>query len=508
MKIFPTSVIAEIDKYTIEHEPISHIDLMERASVAVFRFIVEKTNFTGKVMVFCGPGNNGGDGLAVARLLSGIPERFFVKVFVFNFGKEFSVAAKINLDRLHEMDNVAVELPELIESLPRITSNTLVIDALFGSGLKRPLSGFAAKVVEHINLSKSAVISIDIPSGLMGEDNRQNVPEHIVHANKTLTFQFPKISFLLPENNTYLGDWKVLDIGLHSKALEIIPSGFNYIDKNEIAGRVQTREKFSHKGNFGHALLISGSYGKMGAAVLASKACLRSGAGLVTVHAPRGTYEIIQTVVPEVMCSIDYSDCMITKVDNLKNYSAIGIGPAIGLNVNTQKGFNKLLNEISVPLVVDADAINILGLNPDWLKKLPEGTILTPHPKEFSRIAGESETGYDRIEKAKQIAEDLKIFIVVKGAHTAIVCSDGDVWFNSTGNAGMATAGSGDVLTGIILGLLAQGYASKDAALIGVYVHGLAGDFAKNDAGEISLIASDIICNLGKAFLSISKQID
>jgi ADP-dependent NAD(P)H-hydrate dehydratase / NAD(P)H-hydrate epimerase len=292
----------------------------------------------------------------------------------------------------------------------------------------------------------------------------------------------------------------VLDIGLHPDAIKDTPSFYYFIDKSEIVNRIKPRKKFSHKGNFGHALLISGSYGKMGAAILASKACLRSGTGLLTVHLPLGTYPVIQTALPEAMCSIDDSDLMFTGIDKLDAFSAIGIGPAIGQNLKTQQGFYKLIKETKVPLVADADAINILGLNPDWLTELPEGSILTPHPKEFSRIAGESETGYDRLEKAMKVAKELKVFIVLKGAYTAIVCPDGEVWFNSTGNPGMATGGSGDVLTGIILGLLAQGYSSKDAALIGVYIHGLAGDLAKDQKGEISLIASDIIHNLGAAF--------
>jgi ADP-dependent NAD(P)H-hydrate dehydratase / NAD(P)H-hydrate epimerase len=500
MKIFPTSAIAEIDRFTILNEPISDIDLMERASAAIFNYIVEKTQFRGRVIVFCGPGNNGGDGLAVARLLSTIPDRFKVEVFLFEFGRKLSDSTKINLDRLLELGIVPVMYPKETEIFSVITNDVLIIDALFGSGLNRPLEGLAARIVEHINCSKATVISIDIPSGLMGEDNRQNIPENIVKAHKTLTFQFPKLCFLLPENEIYTGEWEVLDIGLHPDAIEKTTSSYFFLDGSDIKNKISFRKKFSHKGNFGHALLISGSYGKMGAAILASKACLRSGTGLQTVHVPHGTYPVVQTALPEAMCNIDDSDLMFTGVNNLESYSAVGIGPAIGQKVNTQRGFRRLLSEINVPMVADADAINILGLNPDWLKELPEGTILTPHPKEFSRIAGESETGFDRIEKAMKLAKELKIFIVLKGAYTAIVCPNGEVWFNSTGNPGMATAGSGDVLTGIILGLLSQGYSSKDAALIGVYVHGLSGDLAKYKKGEISMIASDIIDNLGDAF--------
>ncbi|HPS12494.1 MAG TPA: NAD(P)H-hydrate dehydratase [Prolixibacteraceae bacterium] len=487
-----------MDRYTIENEPIADIDLMERASKAVFSYIIEKTVLHGKVMVFCGPGNNGGDGLAVARMLAEADTRFSVEVYLFPFGKDLTASARINLERLRENEKVPVYLTETIEYFPVIPCDALVIDALFGSGVNRPLSGLAALVVERINRSFAYVLSIDMPSGLLGEDNRQNFPENIIHSRKTLTFQFPKLSFLLPENEAFIGDFEVLDIGLHPDAIHKIASPHYFIDPEEITMRISHRKKYSHKGHFGHALLIAGSYGKMGAAILASKACLRSGAGLLTVHVPHGTYPVVQTAVPEAMCEIDDSDLMFTGTIDLEKYSAVAIGPAIGQKVNTQRGFHRLINEIKVPLIVDADGINVLGINPEWLNELPEGTILTPHPKEFSRVAGEFETGFERVEQAVELAKKFKIYIVLKGAHTAIACPTGDVWFNSTGNPGMATAGSGDVLTGIILALLAQSYSPKDAAIIGVYIHGLAGDRAKKHQGEVALIASDIIENLGE----------
>jgi NAD(P)H-hydrate epimerase len=441
-------------------------------------------------------------------MLAGVSERFSVEIFMFDFGKKLSNSATINLDRLVKMPNVPIKFPGSIEYFPVIEYDTLVIDALFGSGVNRPLTGLEALVVERLNRSFAYILSIDVPSGLLGEDNRLNFPENIIHSKKTLTFQFPKLSFLLPENESYVGDLELLNIGLHPEAINKITSCYFYIDREEITHRIFKRKKFSHKGNFGHALLISGSYGKMGAAILSSKACLRSGVGLLSVHVPHGTYSMIQTAVPEAMCNIDDSELMFTGANNLENYTAIGIGPALGLKLNTQRGFHRLLSEVKAPLIVDADAINLLGLNPDWIKELPEGTILTPHPKEFSRIAGEFENGYKRILGAVNFAKEFKIFIVLKGAHTAIVCPNGEVWFNSTGNPGMATAGSGDVLTGIILGLLAQGYSSKDAAIIGVYIHGLSGDLAKNNQGEVSLIASDIVDHLGEAFQMSYKLVD
>ena len=500
MKLFPTSVISQIDQYTIEHEPVADIDLMERAAKTVLDYLVYKTNFSGRIFFFCGPGNNGGDGLALARMISKYKERFYPEVYLFNFGRSLSSSSQKNKERLAGVENLKVLFWEEGTPFPVIPTDSFVIDALFGSGLNRPLSGQAAELVKYINQSGATVLSVDIPSGLMGEDNRNNVKENIIRATTTLTFQFPKISFLFAENHIYTGDWVVLDIGLHPEAIKNTPSVFHFIGADEIKGRLKKRDKFSHKGTYGHALLISGSSGRMGAAVLASKACLRSGAGLLTAHVPHGAYPVIQSAVPEVMCSIDDSDLMFTGINNPNQYSAVGIGPALGLKVNTQKGFQRLIEEIAVPFVADADAINILGQHRECIKLLPANTIITPHPREFDRIAGESGTGYERYLKAVELSKEQNIYVVLKGAHTIIACPNGEVWFNSTGNPGMATAGSGDTLTGIILGLLSQGYSAYDSSLIGVYIHGLAGDMAKQQLGEMSLIASDIINNLGAAF--------
>jgi NAD(P)H-hydrate epimerase len=499
MKLFPTSAISQIDTYTIAHEPIADIDLMERAASKLFEFIVA-TRLSGRVALLCGPGNNGGDGLALARMLARQHNRFQPKVYLLDVGSALSGNTSINLERLSSVKEVQVSRLSIIDELPEFEKGTVVIDALFGSGLNRPLSGFTAEVVKKVNRSGAYVISIDIPSGLMGEDNRTNDPDCIIKANVTLTFQFPKISFLFPENESFVGDWKVLDIGLHPDGIEKIASPFRLIDEKAIKLWFKKRKTFSHKGTYGHALLIAGAYGKMGAAVLASKACLRSGAGLLTVHVPHGAYPIIQTAVAEAMCDIDDSDLMFTGISNLEPYSAIGVGPAIGQKVNAQRGLRKLIDEVQVPMVVDADAINILGLNPDWINDLPKNSVITPHPREFERIAGRSDCGYERMLKAVEMAVTRKIVVVLKGAYTLVACPNGDVWFNSTGNPGMATAGSGDVLTGVVLGLLSQGYRSDEAAIIGVYVHGLAGDFAKQQRGENSLIASDIIEQMGEAF--------
>jgi len=377
------------------------------------------------------------------------------------------------------------------------------VDALFGSGLSRKLEGLPASLVKHMNQSGADIVAIDIPSGLFGEDNRNNDRDAIIKATWTFTFQMPKLSFLFPENESFVGCWEVLDIGLMQQAIDEIDSGYFMLAQEDIASKIMQRKKFSHKGTYGHALLISGSYGKMGAAVLSAKACLRTGCGLVTVHIPKVGYEIVQTALPEAMISIDWSDIIFTNVPDIENYSCIGIGPGIGTKQNTKRALLNLFERVEKPMVIDADALNILGEHKEWIQKIPANSILTPHPKEFERIVGQSTDDYDRNRKQITFAVENNIILVLKGAHTTIALPDGTCYFNSTGNPGMATAGSGDVLTGMILSLVSQGYHPADAAKIGVYLHGMSGDLAVKQTGQEAMIASDIIENAGKAFLSL-----
>lgn len=500
MKIFPVSKIAEIDKFTILNEPISDIDLMERAAEKIAEYIIDKTVFHGDIFFFCGPGNNGGDGLAVARMLANLDSRFSVSVFILDIGKPLTGSPAINLERLNNQAKASVYFIKGDENINIDSSCVLIIDALYGSGLNRPLDGRISTLIQKINESDAFVISIDIPSGLMGENNSDNIPDNIVKANKTLTFQFPKLSFLFAENEKFTGEWEILDIGLHQDAVKQIDTPFYLTMIDDIKPLFNKRNKFSHKGNFGHAHIISGAFGKMGAAILASKACLRCGAGLLTTHIPAKGVSVLQVAVPEAMISIDESAFVFTGAKDIFKYNAIGIGPAIGTDPDTQKAFKSLIKETKIPLVIDADAINILSLNKDFLPLVPEGSIFTPHPKEFERLAGYSENSYIRLSKAIEMAEKYKIYIVLKGAYTAVVCPNGKIYFNTTGNPGMATAGSGDVLTGIITALLAQGYSSKDSAIAGVFIHGLAGDIAVGKTSMTSLIASDIIDNLMEVF--------
>lgn len=507
MKIFETSKISQVDALTMQLEPISHIDLMERAAGVFANYIINETVFAGHVFVFCGPGNNGGDGLAIARLLAQVSGRFSVQVFLLDFGKGISGAPAHNLLRLNNECGIEHVLVNNVESFPVISSKAMVIDALFGSGLSRPLSGIAAALINHINRSGALVYSVDIPSGLMGENNDGVDYNTIIKAAVTVTFQFPKLSFLLSENEQVLGTWLVRDIGLHPKAILQVPSSYFLNNSSSVAPLLLKRSRFAHKGNFGHALLIAGAYGKMGAAVLAGQSCLRSGVGLLTVHVPHLGYPIIQTSVPEAMTSIDESDLMFTSVENIETYNAVGVGPGMGTKVNTQRALKNLIESVQKPMLLDADALNVLSMNSSWLELLPAQSIITPHPKEFDRLCGSSDTSFQRLRKAIAFAKKYELIVVLKGANTQIIEPDGVVWFNTTGNCGMATAGSGDTLSGILLALLAQGYAPAHAARLGVYLHGLAGDYAAREFSAEALIASDIINNIGNAFKELHQNL-
>ncbi|WP_319591205.1 NAD(P)H-hydrate dehydratase [uncultured Draconibacterium sp.] len=504
MKLFTTKQIAAIDKYTIENEPITDIDLMERASLQMTNWIVQQFSTEERLLIFAGPGNNGGDALAMARQLADLD--YQCEVYLLDFEKVLKGSPEINYKRLEEQGKVKLNGLRSEDDFPEIAESDVLIDGLFGSGLSRPLEGLPAQLVQKINQLLNVVVAVDIPSGLMGEDNAGNNTENIIRADYTLTLQFPKISFLFPENEQFVGQWEVLPIGLHPDGINETPSAYSFAEAKDIAACLPVRTKFDHKGTFGHALLIAGSYGKMGAAVLASKACLRAGAGLLTAHVPHMGSTIIQTAVPEAMASIDQHDSMFTSFPDLAPYAAIGIGPGLGLKKNSCRALCDLFDQAKVPMVIDADALNILAENKVWLEKLPEGAVLTPHPGEFRRLVGETTDSYHAIQQQLVFAKKYNCVVVLKGAHTSVAAPDGTLCWNSTGNSGMGTAGSGDALTGVILGLLAQGMTSFDAAVAGVYLHGLAGDLAAKKRSEFSLLAGDIIEMLGKAFLKIQKE--
>jgi NAD(P)H-hydrate epimerase len=496
IKIFTANQVRLLDRDTIAQEPISSIDLMEKASTAFVRAF-ERLFSPGayRVLVFAGAGNNGGDALAIARLLAA--DGYRVEAVLYCPEKALSADCELNRQRLQARPDV--HLTEAHSHLPRpeMDNRCVIIDGLFGSGLNRPLSKEYIDWFQYVRTTSAQVVAIDIPSGLFGEDHTNNRTNVSIHADYTLTFQFPKLSFLLPENEKQVGEWQVLDIGLNQEAMAKMFSPYFMIERQDISCLLKKRSKFAHKGNFGHALLIAGSYGKMGAAVLAAKACLRTGVGLLTVHVPGKCVDILQTALPEAMVRVD--------VPSVDAYDGIGIGPGIGVQENVREKLLQLLQDWQQAVVLDADALNILPTLPEYHQWIPAGSILTPHPKEFDRLAGRSDTAWQRLQKAMKLAVKLKSCIVLKGAYTAICTPNGHCYFNSTGNPGMATAGSGDVLTGMILSLLSQGYSSEQAAIIGVYLHGMAGDsvIASGKQSQESLIAGDLVEEIGRCWTAL-----
>ena len=504
MKIFTSGQIRQIDQYTIEHEPISSANLMERASAELFGWIGRTLSKDAHFLIFCGPGNNGGDGLALARMLSG--EKYDVEVFYVSFTGNRSADWETNRERLE--NETSLKLISITEAsqFPAVSETDIILDAIFGSGLSRPAEGLPAEIIERINSSEARVVSVDIPSGLFGEDNGDNSNHAVVQADFTLTFQFPKLAFMFGENEKYTGEVIILPIGLSGEKIRVTDTPWSCLESVDIRPLLKKRNKFDHKGKFGHSLLVSGSYGKMGASVLAASAALRTGAGLITCLIPSCGYSVVQGSLPEAMVISDESEKYLTAIVDTEIYSAVGVGPGLGTDHSTQEAFHQFLLECKKPVILDADALNILAMNKELIRLLKPQTIITPHPKEFERLAGRSDNGYARLMLQTRFAGEHNIIVVLKGANTSIAFPDGRVWFNSTGNPGMATAGSGDVLTGIILSLLSQGYSPEDAALSGVFIHGLAGDIASEESCFESVIASDIIKNIGNAFNKIRSR--
>ncbi len=501
MKILTARQIREADAFTMENEPIRSEDLMERAAEALADWLTGHYSPRVKMACICGTGNNGGDGLALARLLH--DRRYDASVYIVHPEKEGSEDFQLNLARLKEGGH-DVHGIESSADVPDWDHYDVVIDAMFGSGLSRPVEGLYAAVIRAVNSSDATVISVDMPSGVFAD--QPSTGEAIVRADHTLTFQVPRLALLLPENAAYIGSWHLLDIGLSDDFITKADTQW-FLLTPEMAGSIlRRREKFAHKGNFGRALIISGSHGKMGAAVLCGRAAMRAGLGLLTMHVPTCGYTIIQTSLPESMAQTDESDHCITTTPDLEGTDALGIGPGLGTAQETLYSLIESLRTYDKPAVLDADALNLMASHHELKEVLPKFSVLTPHPKEFERLVGSWENDFERLEKQQDLARELHCIIVLKGAHTSVALPDGNVYFNTSGNPGMATAGSGDVLTGIITGLIAQQYDPEDAALLGVYVHGLAGDLAVQQLTEISMIAGDIIDYLPGAFGELLKR--
>jgi hydroxyethylthiazole kinase-like uncharacterized protein yjeF len=495
MKILTAAQIHELDLYTQEVEHITSLTLMERAAEAFVAWFTKYTSLQKEVWVFCGRGNNGGDGLAIARLL--INRGYRVKPFIVKSGPLTDDCAE-NLKRLEQQTGVTAI--KAIEDILKIPSGILIIDALLGSGLNREVTGVYAAIIDRINASENMVYAVDVPSGLYSDYPAKHAS--IITADHTITFQMPKLMLFLADHEAYTGAWHIVDIGLKMEGTADLLSEYNYTDASVIRSMIRKRPVFSNKGTFGKVLLIAGSKGMMGAATLAAKAVMRSGAGLVCVHIPESGIDILQTTIPEAILSTDSNKDVVTELPDIAGYSAVGIGVGLGEHAYTADVLEDLLLKSAQPLIIDASALNILAAHPQWVAHIPPNSILTPHPRELERLAGmKFQNSWERLHKAVELAKKMQVIIVLKGAYTAVVLPTGAVHFNSTGNSGLATAGSGDVLTGIITSLLAQGYNPEEAAKIGVFAHGYAGDSAALIRSKAAMIASDIIDYLHTFFL-------
>ena len=505
MKILSSEQIRELDQFTIENEPIASIDLMERAASTCVDYLLENEHLiAGKtIKVFAGRGNNGGDGLVIARRLA---ERgYFVYAYCVRTINKHTDNFTINRKRLQEQGKATIIDMDSSDDIPQLYESDVVIDAILGSGLTRQVEGLMAALIEHINKVSYMTISIDIPSGLYCDSTSMKNDRFIIKANITLSFLPVKLAFLFQENHPYYGKIEYLDIGLSQQYIHDTEVK-NYVTSQEmVAPYLMAREKFSHKRNYGHTLIIAGSYGMFGAAALATGAALRSGTGLVTTHVAKTGVEILQISHPEAIVSVDEHDYYFSNICHPEAYNAIGIGPGLGRAPETANALKLLLQNYHKPILFDADAINILSENPTWLSFIPAGCIFTPHLKEFERMVGTATDDFDRNAKQRKFSTHYNAYVVLKGAHTAITCPNGSCYFNITGTPGMATAGSGDVLTGLITGLLAQGYHPKTAAIIGVYLHGVAGSLAAKKFGETAMIAGDIVRYIGDAFKTVRR---
>lgn len=497
MKILSAKQIQTLDRLTIDEQQINSFELMERAAVTfVDWFIDQFPDKEQRVRVLCGTGNNGGDGLAIARLLHYL--KYAVEVYVIPLTSRTSQDFAINYEQLKPLDLVIHDLDEA-NGIPAFDYGVITIDAILGSGLNRPIDGFLEEVVEQINAECSPIVSVDVASGLF-TDAPTRTPS--IRPDLTFTFELPRLAFMVAENADRVGEWTYRSIGLSHRGIRQLVTRNYFLTDEDIKGVLRKRSKFAHKGNFGHSLLIVGSYGMMGAAILATRASLRSGSGLVTVHIPESGYDIMQTTVPEAIVSIDRDRYVFTLVPDLEKYNAIGVGCGISQQKTSLAAVSQLLHTAQSPLVIDADALNIIATE-GWHQDIPKGSILTPHPREFKRLFGDTKDDFATLALQRQKSEELGVIIVLKGRHTSISLPDGTCYFNSTGNPGMATAGSGDVLTGMLTALLAQGYSSHEAAILGVYIHGLAGDKAAASESEISIVASDVIAHIGVAFKAL-----
>ena len=501
MNILTAQQMRAWDHFTMQHEPVTSIELMERAAHQCAQWILghmKQRHF----IICCGMGNNGGDGLAIARML--FQEGRQVTVYIAQSRDRGTDEFNHNGTRLQHLA-VPIHFAGAEEQLPLFDPEAVVVDALLGTGLSGNPAGILAAMIRHINASGCTVVAIDLPSGMLADAS--SVKNEVVRATVTLTFQCYKLALLVAENAGNFGKVQVLDIGLHAGYLQDLEREYKFTGLPLVKKIFRPRNDFSHKGHFGHAMLLGGSYGKIGAMVLAASACIRSGAGLVTVYVPHCGYSILQTSVPEAMTITDQDEKMIIQPPSeLPTAHAVGMGPGMGTEEATQKVVSFIIRRYKKCMVVDADALNCISLQPELIAQLNRNTLLTPHPKEFERLFGACENDFERMQKARNAARKNSIVIILKGHRTLVALPDGSAWFNSTGNSGMAKGGSGDALTGILTALVAQGYPPDEAALLGVYLHGLAGDRAAAQYSREAMTASDLISCLSQVFLELNSN--
>lgn len=500
MKIFTAEQIRKCDEFTISDEPVSSIQLMERAAQSCVDWIYENCKNHRNFTIFCGSGNNGGDGFAIAKML--YLKGFDVDVFVDPKAK-YSNDANVNFKELKEVSGVLIKNFKDVESY-RFDSRTVIIDALFGTGLSRELEGDYKQLVNDLNAKNNVRISIDVPSGLF-TDIISDENSTIFKADYTLSFQFWKKSFLHPETGKYTGEVVILDINLSEEYISNTATPDFVIDDKIVESIFKPRNEFSHKGTYGKVTIAAGSYGKIGAAVLATKSALKTGAGLTFTLAPKCGYEVVQTSCPEAMF-IQSGENYIDQFD-IDEASVCGIGPGLGTDSETEKSLLKFLKQYRKPLLLDADALNIISKDEKNLKLIPKKSIITPHPKEFERLFGATKNSFERVELARKKANELQIYIVLKDHHTQIITPEGNVFYNITGNSGLAKGGSGDILTGIITSFLAQGYSEENAAIFGVWFHGKAAEFAAEKYSKESMLPTDVINEFGNVFEELNKNV-
>jgi hydroxyethylthiazole kinase-like uncharacterized protein yjeF len=501
MKIFSAKQLGEADVASMKMQSISSWELMERASKKAVEAILPLIHQeSAHIHIFCGMGNNGGDGLAIAYHLGKLG--YSVQVYKVAFTNKTSKDFDINAKRLQKDAHIKLKsVTEANVKSIKFNTNDVVIDAIFGVGLNRRMPDFVEELVLQINTSDVLCISIDIPSGMF---LNQAVPKeaNFIQPDVCLTFQLPKLPLFFTETGKYIQNFKILPIGLSQEAIEQIDTDYFFMHKVFIKNIYKKRNRFSHKGTHGHALLVGGQKGMLGSVLLAAKSALRSGVGKLSVMLPSSGQDSLHHFLPEAIALENPSKNFIHFTDT-QAYNAVGVGVGIGKSDAALKALKAFLEQVQSPVLIDADALNLIAVNPILLEELPKNSILTPHPGELKRLIGNWKDDFDKLNKIKNFAKEHHCVLVAKEAYTCI-CDGASFYFNSTGNSGMATAGSGDVLSGIITALLAQNYNSLEAAQLGVYIHGLAGDLALQQESHESMIASDLISFLGKAFKELN----